>query len=132
MFKFKKDSDGEYPVTTIGQGMRMDAKLISGAGVVRIEGEYCGEIYIDGELILEKSGHINGGVNVKIAYVSGTITGNVKCSDLLHVTSTGKIAGDIECAAILMDEGALFTGYSKMTERRVTDPADLLGLDELQ
>ena len=131
MFKLKKDISDAYSTTTIGKGMRMEAKLISGSGTIRIEGEYFGEIHIDGELVLEKSGHINGNVNVKIAYISGTVFGNVKCSEFLHITPTGKINGDIECEAILMDEGAVFIGYSRMTERRV-NPSDPLGLDELQ
>ena len=116
MFKIKKDTGGAYPTTIIGKGMRIEAKLISGNGTVRIEGEYFGEIYLDGELLLEESGYLNGNVNVKIAYISGTVSGNIKCSDLLHITSTGKITGDIECEAVLMDEGAIFIGYSNMTE----------------
>ena len=117
MFKSRKDN-GEPAVTTIGQGMRLEAKLLSGSGIVRIEGEYYGEISVNGELILEKSGYVNGNINVKIAYISGTVSGNIKCADFLHITPTGKINGDIECEAMLMDEGAVFIGYSKMNERK--------------
>ncbi|MCL1859083.1 MAG: polymer-forming cytoskeletal protein [Oscillospiraceae bacterium] len=124
----KKDNyETSEPVTLISKRMRIEANLLSGTGIVRIEGEYYGEVYVDGELILEKSGYINGNINVKIAYISGSIEGNVKCADLLHITSTGKITGDIECEAVLMDEGAVFIGYSKMTEKIDPDP---LGLDE--
>ena len=132
MFKFsKKDSYATNQVTVIGKGMRIESNLLSGNGIVKIEGEYFGEIYIDGELILEKSGYINGNINVKIAYISGCVEGNIKCTDLLHITSTGKITGNIECEAVLMDEGALFIGYSKMKERS-PDDSDLLGFDETQ
>ena len=118
MFKFlKKNSGDSYApnqITVIGKGMKIESNLLSGNGIVRIAGEYYGEIFMDGELVLEKPGYINGNINVKIAYISGCVEGNIKCSDLLHITSTGKIAGDIECEAVLMDEGAVFTGYSKM------------------
>ena len=117
MFKSKKDV-GEPAVTTIGKGIRLEAGLLSGNGIVRIEGEYYGEISVNGELILEKSGYVNGNINVKIAYISGTVSGNIKCADFLHITPTGKINGDIECEAMLMDEGAVFIGYSKMNERK--------------
>jgi len=130
MFKFfKKYSKNFYESdsdTIIGQGTRIEAKLLSGNGIVRIEGEYYGEVYIDGELILEKSGYINGNINVKTAYISGSITGNIRCADLLHITSTGQINGDIESESVLMDEGAVFIGYSRMAER----VSDLLGLEE--
>ena len=130
MFKFsKKDIYETDAATIIGKGMRIEANLLSGSGIVKIEGEYYGEVYIDGELILEKSGCINGNIKVKIAYISGSITGNIKCSDLLHITSTGKITGDIESSAILMDEGAIFIGYSRMSERlNERDADDPLGL----
>jgi len=118
----KKDTDA----TIIGKSIKIDAKLLSGTGIVKIEGNYHGEIHIDGELILAKAGHISGNINVVSAYISGSITGNIKCSDLLHIQATGKISGDIECNSILMDEGAVFTGYSKMVDRN----PDPLGLEE--
>ena len=127
MFRFfKKNFYDSESVTIIGQGMKIDANLLNGCGVVRVEGQYEGGINIDGDLILEKSGCIFGNVKVKVAYISGSITGNVKCSELLHITSTGKITGDIESKEVLMDAGAVFIGYSKMTER-IVDP---LGLEE--
>ena len=121
----KFDEETEF-TTIIGKGMRIESSLLSGSGIVKIEGEYYGDVYVDGELILEKSGYINGNINTKIADISGSVTGNIKCADLLHITSTGKITGDIECEAVLMDEGAIFIGYSKMIDK---DP-DPLGLDE--
>ena len=102
--------------TILGQGMRMEATSLVGKGIVQIEGEFHGEVNIEGELLLEKSGYINGNVNTDIASVSGTVTGNIKCGELLHITNTGTVKGDIECKAVLMDKGAVFIGYSKMSE----------------
>ena len=127
--KYPKNLYDSSQITIIGQGIRIESNLLSGSGIVKIEGEYYGEVFIDGELILEKSGYINGNINVKIAYISGCVEGNIKCSDLLHITSTGKIAGDIECEAVLMDEGAVFIGYSRMKEHN-RDDTDTLGLIE--
>ena len=127
MFKSSNKYNDEIVSLILGKGMKIEAKLISGTGVVKIDGEYYGEIYVDGDLILGKTGYINGNINVKIAYISGSVVGNVKCADLLHITSTGKINGDIECEAILIDEGGLFTGYSKMHDR---NPDPLGGLLE--
>ena len=129
--KSKKNND-ELSTTVIGKGIKIEAKLLSGTGLVRIEGEYYGEVYIDGELFLERSGRISGNINVKSAYIYGAVTGNVRCSDLLHITSTGKIAGDIECDAILMDEGAVFIGRCQMNERNDAISGDPLGLGEFK
>jgi len=127
MFKSSKKNEHEMDTATtiLGKGMRIEGALVSGNGILRIEGDYQGEIRIDGELFLEKSGFINGNIGVTSAYVSGCIKGNVKCLDLLHITSSGKVNGDIECEAILMDEGAIFIGCSKMTEREEHNPLRL-------
>jgi cytoskeletal protein CcmA (bactofilin family) len=132
MKKSKKNIAENYSTTLISREVRIDAKLLSGSGILRVEGEYHGEVYIDGDLILEKSGYINGNVNVKAAYIYGAITGNVKCSDLLHITATGKLTGDIECEAILMDEGAVFMGHCKMNERESDPESDLLGIENMR
>ena len=125
MFKLLKKNAGENDaVTILGKGMKIEAKLLSGNGIVRIEGEYYGELRIDGDIVLAKSGYINGDMEATAAYISGRVNGNIKCSDILHIKSTGKINGDIECEAILMDEGAVFIGHSKMSDR------DPLGLEE--
>ena len=117
----------EPAVTLIGKGMSVKADLMSGKGIIKIEGEYHGDINIDGELIIAESGNINGSVSVNIAYISGSITGDIICSDLLHIKTTGRIKGDIACGAVLMDEGAVFIGYSNMPEpAREPDPLGIL------
>ncbi|MCL2099616.1 MAG: polymer-forming cytoskeletal protein [Oscillospiraceae bacterium] len=108
--------------TVLGKGMRMDATMLAGEGVVQIEGEFHGEVDINGELVLEKSGYVNGNIKTNIASISGNVTGNIKCSELLHITQTGKIKGDIECTTILMDKGAVFIGYSKMADTEPEPP----------
>ena len=113
----KKKRSEDQTVTLIGKGIRITAATLQGAGTVRIEGEYHGNININGELMLEKSGQITGNTEASVAHVSGSITGDVKCADLLHIKTTGRIKGNIECDAIMMDEGAVFIGYSKMGER---------------
>jgi len=122
----KKYTDNASAV--IGKGIRIDAGLLIGKGVVRVEGEYYGDIKIDGELIVEKAGQIHGNILTGSAYISGSIIGNIKCTDLLHIRTTGAVKGDLECDAILMDEGALFMGYSKMNERIESDP---LGIEDM-
>ena len=125
----KKRYTSESAAVIIGKGMKIHGELISGKGIVRIDGEYLGDIKIDGELMLEKSGHIRGNVTANSAYISGSITGNISCSHLLHIKTTGKLRGDIECDAVLMDEGALFIGCSLMNER--AQEPDPLGIQDV-
>ena len=127
--KKKYYQESAAAVIIIGKGMRVDAELISGKGTVRIEGEYFGEIKIEGDLIIEKSGQVYGNVSTGSAYISGSIAGNIRCADLLHIKTTGTLKGDIECAAVLMDEGAVFIGYSRMKE--IAPEPDPLGIQDI-
>ena len=116
----KKDAADEADITVIAESTRIDDAVMNTKGIVKIEGEYHGNISIDGELIVGESGYISGHVNANSADIYGNIIGNVICSDWLHIKATGTIKGDITCDAILMDEGAVFIGYSNMKERGVS------------
>ena len=116
-------------ITIIAENTRIDDAVMNTKGTVKIEGEYNGNINIEGELIVGASGYICGHVNSSSADIYGNITGNVVCSDWLHIKATGIIKGDITCDAILMDEGAVFIGYSNMKDRALTESVDMVDID---
>ena len=113
----KNGTNEASDITVIAESTRIDDAVMNTKGVVKIEGEYHGNINIDGDLIVGASGSVCGHVNANTAEIYGNITGNVMCGDWLHIKATGRIKGDITCDAILMDEGAVFIGYSNMKER---------------
>ena len=112
-----KNIEERSSVTVIAKGMRIDAALVSGEGTLKIEGDYYGNIDINGDLTVEESGYVNGNINTDTANISGSVTGDIICTDWLHIKASGKIKGNITCEAILMDEGAVFIGYSSMKDR---------------
>ena len=117
----KKDATDEADITVIAESTRIDDAVMNTKGIVKIEGEYHGNISVDGQLIVGESGYISGHVNASSVDIYGSITGNVVCSDWLHIKATGTIKGDITCNAILMDEGAVFIGYSNMKDRTAVE-----------
>jgi cytoskeletal protein CcmA (bactofilin family) len=125
LFKDNKKDDSEKE-TVLGEGVKLKAATMTGTGYVCIKGEYCGDIVLDGELEIMKTGKVTGNIQATCVFISGSVEGNIICTDLLHIRDGGKITGDIDCVAVLMDEGSYFVGYSKMKDR------DPIGLNELE
>ncbi len=81
-------------------------------GAVRIDGDFEGNIRSSkgGTLIISEVAHINGEVDVPNLVLHGTVCGNVRASESLKVTSTGKLKGDLEYRVISLSEGASING----------------------
>ena len=122
--KHVPDSSNAADITVIAENTRIDDAVMNAKGTVKIDGEYHGDINVDGELIVGATGYICGHVNASSADIYGNITGNVVCGDWLHIKATGIIKGDITCDAILVDEGAVFIGYSNMKDRASAESID--------
>ena len=69
-------SKSEQEFTQIGRNVLIDGD-ITGKTDLRIAGKVHGSVIIDGELILEKLGIIEGDVKCGAAILAGVIKGNV-------------------------------------------------------
>jgi cytoskeletal protein CcmA (bactofilin family) len=106
----------DAPNTIIGKGTLIEADLLSGGESVRIDGEYRGNIDIDGSLVVGDTGIISGDVYAKYIIVAGHINGNIKCETTLHFASSAKVNGDIETNALIVDEGSQINGRYSVGE----------------
>ncbi len=111
---FAKKETTEATNTIIGEGVRLEAALLTGSRSVRVDGEFWGDINIDGSLILGETGSIYGNVTVKYMLVAGRIDGNITCNGALHLASSCIINGDIDTVGLIVDEGACMNGSCKM------------------
>ena len=112
------------PNTVIGEGMILEAIRMTGQESVRIDGEYRGNLELDGSLVLGDSGVIAGNVEASYFLVAGEITGNIKCHTQLHFASTAKVNGDIEAQSLIVDEGSQISGRYRIGEPRTLTPKD--------
>ena len=110
------------PNTVIGEGICLEAIRMTGAEPVRIDGEYKGNLELDGSLVLGDSGVITGDVEASYFLVAGEITGSIKCHTQLHFASTAKVSGDIEAQSLIVDEGSQISGRYKIGEPRTLAP----------
>ena len=127
MFKKSKNqvSDSkmrvDVPNTIIGLGITVEAVRLSGKESVRIDGNFFGDIDLDGSLILGESGVIEGRTRASYIVVAGTVRGDIVCDSILHIASTAVINGDITANKIIVDEGGQFNGRSQVGEGQILE-----------
>lgn len=80
----------------------------------RIDGRLTGSVVSDGELIVGEGGDVDGEVNVRRVFVSGTVRGTLRASERVTIVASGKVFADIEAPSLKIEDGALFEGRCTM------------------
>ncbi|MDR0434166.1 MAG: polymer-forming cytoskeletal protein [Gracilibacteraceae bacterium] len=83
---------------------------IVSVGDARLEGKFEGEIEIKGDLTLGISAQVEGGIKARNISIGGRVKGWVAAANLLEITSTGQVGGDIVTKDLLIEAGGIFTG----------------------
>lgn len=118
MFGNQSKSNYEKANTLIGEGAILEAATFKSSGTVRIDGTYIGKLILNGDLVLDSKGVIDGNVEAHHALISGKITGDIVCSDEIHLSSCAIVSGNMQCKNLIIDEGAVFNGVSTMTRQK--------------
>lgn len=104
---------GEQEITQIGNSVTLKGD-ISGKSDVRVAGNIVGSVNIEGEIIVERQGYVEGEVKSQTAVIAGTIKGNIECTEKLVLESTSKFVGNIKTKQLIIQEGAQFQGNCQM------------------
>lgn len=99
--------------TLIGAECSFEGRL-SLNGTIRIDGEFKGELNIDGNLFIGESGRIIGNINSTNVFIAGMVEGNIVAAGQLRIASSGKLFGDVNISNFILDEDAIFEGSCKM------------------
>lgn len=89
----------------LGRGATYQGDL-SFEGRVRVDGLFLGRIYSDEVLEIGVEGRVEGEVDAEEVILSGRVDGLLRVRRLLRVTSTGRVSGRIDAAAVEMEAGA--------------------------
>ena len=82
----------------------------------RIDGKLTGKVDSDGDLYVGERGEVEGEVRVGRLFVSGVVKA-VVLAKRVEVAPGGQLRGEIETPTLVIDEGAIFEGQSRMVER---------------
>jgi cytoskeletal protein CcmA (bactofilin family) len=115
MWEKKKDSDEVRAF--LGKGAEFIGKLIFN-GAVRIDGDFQGEVYGQGSLVIGDGALVKANIAVNSVYIGGEVKGNIDVKEKINIHSTGKFYGDVRTPVFIMEEGAFFDGRSHMAEAK--------------
>jgi len=112
--KMAKNNDYDAnSINTIGAGTTITGDIVSD-GDFRIVGKLIGTIHSKGKVVIGKNGLVEGEIICKNADISGKVKGNIKVEELLSLSATSTIEGEITTSRLGIEAGAIFTGQCQM------------------
>jgi cytoskeletal protein CcmA (bactofilin family) len=105
--------------TLIGQGSTAEGKLNCEANL-RIEGHFHGEIYCQGEVLVGGTGEARSNIHASKVVIAGKVIGDITTQGSLTITSTGQVIGNVHVVNLIILEGGLLNGGSKMEKAPIS------------
>ncbi len=91
---------------------------------LRINGKFEGSLKTRGNLIIGENARVTADIEGENIIISGFVKGKIKSTQLVGLTSTANVYGEIETPHFSVEEGAIFNGRCRM-------PSDKLSLSEV-
>ncbi|MBF0252500.1 MAG: polymer-forming cytoskeletal protein [Candidatus Omnitrophica bacterium] len=84
---------------------------------LRISGKFEGTLDTKGKLIIGNKAVIKANISGEDIQISGTVTGNIKASVRLKLTSSAILDGDLETPRLQIEDGAIMMGQVRMESK---------------
>lgn len=97
----------------LGKGSKVVGTL-SFTGPVEVDGHVEGEINSQDKLIIGESAVVNARINGAEVTVRGTVNGDITASKRLLLQKPARVAGNIKCSVLGIEEGVAFEGKCSM------------------
>jgi cytoskeletal protein CcmA (bactofilin family) len=110
----RKKSDDEEVKAFLGKGAEFTGKLMFN-GSVRIDGDFKGNIFGSGTLVIGEGAEIEADIRVDAVMISGDVRGRIDVKKQIRIYSTGRVLGDLNTPVFSVEEGAFFEGTCHMT-----------------
>jgi len=107
-------------VTYLAEDCEIKGNVVS-KGNARIDGKIDGTVSIAGDLAIGQSAVLKANIEAQTISIAGEVRGNVKAKELLELSSTARLYGDINTKQLKIDQGARFIGSSTYEENTSSD-----------
>lgn len=87
-------------------------------GTVRIGGEFRGEIFSHDVLIVGETAKVLANIEAGTVIINGEVIGNINAKHRVEIHRPAVFRGNITTPSLLVDEGVIFEGSSKMVHSR--------------
>ena len=116
--RLKSQGEPDEMELFLGKDVTFEGKLTF-KGMARLDGTFDGEILSGGELIVGEGAVINAEIKVDTLIIQGQVNGNVSTKVKTLISATGKLTGDVDTPAFVIEEGGLFNGTSNVDKGKV-------------
>lgn len=115
---FKKDKSGDpnsllRVMNQFGQGTVISGDVLT-EGDIRIDGRVTGNVTSRGKTVVGATGVIEGNIICQNAHIDGRINGTIEVMEILFLSKTAVVNGDIRIKKLVVEEGARFNGKCMM------------------
>ncbi len=73
-----------------------------------------GKIDATSDLVVDTGAEVNADINAVRVLIKGDVHGNVNAKDLIFITASGTVDGDISSKQVVLEPGSTFTGRCTM------------------
>lgn len=110
-----KFAEMENSINTLSKGTVIKGS-VSAVGDFRMDGTLEGNITLNGKLVVGETGVIKGNIVCQNANIIGHVNGNISVKELLSLSSTANVKGDILINRLSIEPGATFSGTCRMLD----------------
>ncbi len=110
----------DQEISILSHGLKFEGKL-SSEGNVRIDGDFTGDIIINGNLTLGEKSVVKGNIKATNITISGKVDGIVEAAEKMVLESSSRMIGDLSAKILVVNEGSIFDGNSKMNSNSSAD-----------
>jgi cytoskeletal protein CcmA (bactofilin family) len=106
-------SDGSEVESLIGERTNFEGTLRC-EGSIRLLGSVQGEIHSKGTIYVEERAHVTARLTGAAVTIAGQVDGQIFSDGRVEIRPTGRVLGEINAGALIVQEGAFFEGNSRM------------------
>ena len=114
-------------MTMFGQGTQLTGDVNSD-GDIRVDGAVKGVLHSKAKIVIGVTGVVEGDLICQNATIDGKVNGNIMASELVILTKSAFVTGDIQLKKLVVEEGARFSGKCTMGSLKVSRIAEDLDL----
>lgn len=98
----------------IGEGTEIEGKVLV-PGSIRIDGKVNGEMTVQEQITVGRSGFIKGELLTKDAIIAGRVEGKVDVKNKIELQKNARVNVDLKCKLLIIEEGVVFDGTCSMS-----------------
>jgi len=109
----KNVDQSEKIETIVGPSVQVEGDFASEGDII-IRGVVTGSVHTSKQVIVDMGGRVLAEMHVGSAKISGKVKGNIKANELVELTSSAEVEGNIETQVLVVNQGAKWCGQINM------------------